>query len=152
MTGMRYWIVPSALAMLAFGCGAPTKSFDITVQNRSNVPVMIWLTKDGPPAEEGWLTTDQFLAAPEGTRSPGVRLPPDKTAETGKVSGKFPQGTRAVLLVFRTGQPAGERRDPPLAVRLQPGKNTLEVVTDERGALRVTDAITGAPATLAEEP
>jgi hypothetical protein len=134
------------------GCGAPKKSFEITVQNRSELPVMIWLTKNGPPMENGWLTTEQFLAAPEGTRSPGVELPPGKTADTGKVTGTFPDGTDAVLLVFRTGQPAGERRMPGVTVLLRPGKNHLAVAADEQGALFVSDTVTGFPAPLVTDP
>ena len=73
MAGMKIWIAGGALLMIAVGC-APTKSFEVTVRNQSDVPVMLWLTKDGPPAEKGWWTPEQFLEAPEGEPSPGVRL------------------------------------------------------------------------------
>ncbi|MEO6436571.1 MAG: hypothetical protein ABIP55_12540 [Tepidisphaeraceae bacterium] len=151
---MKSWIACIAVSIIALagvGC-TPTKRFDVTVLNKTDVPVMLWLTKDGPPAEKGWLTTEQFLAAPEGTPSPGVELSPHKTADTGKVSGKFPDGTHAVLLVFRTGEPAGQKSPPPLAVSLRPGKNVLAVSIDEKGGLAVFDPATNAPAPLVHQP
>jgi hypothetical protein len=119
---------------LAVGC-APTRKFDVTVHNNTPQTVMLWLTKDGPPAEKGWWTSEQFVAQPDGTPSPGIQLPPDKTADTGEVKGKFPQGTHAILLVYRTGPmaalPGGSE---PLTIKLVPGKNELEVY-DENGKL-----------------
>src|SRR3712207_3685144 len=108
------------LAAAVTGCAsAPTKSFDITVHNRTELPGTIWLTKDGPPKERGWYTLDQFLKMPENETSPGVRVPPGKRANTGKVTGKFPQGTNPVLLVYRSGETANAPgRSEPLTVQL----------------------------------
>src|SRR5262245_45536831 len=103
MPALRLAIACAAIAFCVIACSAPKQSYDITVHNKSDVPVLIWLTKDGPPEEKGWLTTEQFLEASPDEPSPGVKLPPQKTADTGKVTGTFPKGTHAILLVFRTG-------------------------------------------------
>ena len=129
------------------GCSsAPTRTFDISVHNRSGMPVMLWLSKDGPPAEKGWLTTEQFLQSPPGEPSPGVDLPPDKTANTGKVSGKFPKGTNAVLEIFANDKNdrARSRSAGVLTLRLPPGRNDLTVSLDPQGRLIASDS-TGAP-------
>jgi len=131
------------LAGIFAGCAAgPTQTYNISVHNKSGMPVMLWLSKDGPPAEEGWLTTEQFLEAPPGDPSPGVTLPPDKTANTGKRSGKFPQGTHAILEVFGNDStdPARSKTAGVLMLRLQPGKNELTVSLDSQGRLIATDA------------
>jgi hypothetical protein len=157
MRGMRNGIACAALSLIALigvSC-TPTQSFDITVQNKTDIPVLLWLTKDGPPAEKGWLTTEQFLAAPEGTPSPGVQLPPGKTADTGKVGGKFPKGTHAILLVYRTGAAAeGPGRSKPIAVQLRPGRNELAVGATNTGGLYLTELSTtlSLPPIIATEP
>jgi hypothetical protein len=128
------------------GCAAgPTQTYEISVHNKSGMPVMLWLSKDGPPAEKGWLTTEQFLEAPPGEPSPGVTLPSDKTANTGKRSGKFPQGTHAILEIFGNDphDAARSRAAGVLMLRLQPGKNDLTINTDSQGRLTATDS-TGA--------
>jgi hypothetical protein len=125
--------------LIAVGC-APTRTYDVTVHNNTPDPVMLWLTKDGPPAEEGWYTTEQFLQAPPDTPSPGIQLPAGDTADTGKVKGKFPQGTHAILSITRSGEAA---RVPggsdPLIIRLAPGKNEITVV-EEGGKLMAKPA------------
>jgi hypothetical protein len=129
------------------GCTAgSTKSFDVSVHNKSGMPVMLWLSKDGPPPEKGWFTTEQFLEAPPGEPSPGVDLPPDKTANTGKISGKFPEGTHAILEIFANEHNDRQRSKAAgvLTLRLQPGKNDLTVKLDPQGRLVATDTGTGA--------
>lgn len=137
------WTMLSLLAVTVaagfVGCaGSTRKTFDVVVHNRSNLAVMVWLTKDGPPVENGWYTPEEFVKTSPDTPSPGVQLPAGKTADTGKVSGAFPSGTNAVLLVFRSGPsadlPGGSE---PLSVTLQPGRNELSVSTDASGKLVV---------------
>ena len=117
-------------ACAASGC-APTRTYDITVHNETPDPVLLWLTKDGPPAEAGWYTTEQYVAAPIDEISPGITLPAGKTADTGKRKGKFPEGTSAILLIFRTGEIAKlPGQSEPLVIRLAPGRNELTVVEE----------------------
>ena len=116
------------LLAVTIGC-TPTRTYDITVHNDTPDQVMLWLTKDGPPAEEGWYTTEQFVAAPPTARSSGIQLPAGKIADTGKRKGKFPKGTNAVLLIYRTGAAADAPGGSfPLTVRLAPGRNEMSVV------------------------
>ena len=151
MGGMKRWFACWVLLMIAVGC-APTKTFDLTVHNQSDVPVMLWLTKDGPPAEKGWLTPEQFLAAPAEEPSPGVRLEPQKTADTGKVKGQFPDGTNAVLLIFRTSDAPSVASSGPIALPLRPGRNELAVAKNEKGRLYVYNPVISVQTPLATEP
>ena len=87
------------LATLAAGC-AP--SYRVEVKNQTSQPVTLWLTKDGPPKEEGWYSPEDLAAFPEESR-PRYDLaivPPGKTADTENLSGEFPRGTNAVLRVY----------------------------------------------------
>src|SRR5205823_11978981 len=112
------------------------------VHNKSDLPRMVWLTKDGPPEEKGWYTPDAFVQTTPDTRSPGVQLPPGKTADTGNVRGTFPQGTHAILLVYRSGKEADQSgKSSPLTVPLRPGKNELAVEVDPQGRLFVYDPV-----------
>lgn len=139
MRGMKKLIACLALvALVAGGCGS-SKSYQVEVQNQTAQPVTLWLTKDGPPAEEGWHSPEELAAMPADAR-PGYDLavvPPGKTGETGKVSGKFPSGTNAVLRVYQGGQELyhiiqsqqpGARRIERADQPLKPGKNKLAVV------------------------
>jgi hypothetical protein len=142
------------LACLFAGCAAgPTKTFDISVHNKSSMPVMIWLSKDGPPPEKGWMTTEQFLSAPPDTPSPGVTVPPDKTANTGKITGHFPKGTNAVLEIFGTDKTDPRTKAAGLVViQLDPGRSDLTVTLDQAGHLTVTDTATGVVKPLFVQP
>ena len=142
MTRMRWTCLLLLAVAIGAGCGGSNKqTYNVVVHNRSELPVMVWLTKDGPPAEKGWYTPEEFVQAPGDAPSPGVQLPAGKTADTGKVSGSFPSGTNAVLLVFKSGPsadlPGGSE---PVSVKLQPGKNELAVSTDASGKLAVEPA------------
>ena len=89
------------LAVCLLGCGS-SKSYQVEVTNRTEQPVTLWLTKDGPPAEEGWYAPEELGAIAESDR-PSYDLaivPPGRTGYTGKVSGKFPEGTHAILRVY----------------------------------------------------
>src|SRR5688572_19136145 len=95
MTGMK-WIA-CLLLMTAAGC-----AYQVEVKNQTSEPVTLWLTKDGPPAEEGWYSPEQLAAMPEDGRPlyDLAVVPPGRTATTEKMSGEFPKGTRAVLRVY----------------------------------------------------
>ena len=132
MMTLRIALILIACALL--GC-TPTRTYDITVHNETPAPVSLWLTKDGPPAERGWYTTEQFVAAPIDEPSPGIILPAGEIADTGKRKGKFPRGTNAILLIYRTGEIAKlPGQSQPIVIRLIPGRNELTVV-EENGKL-----------------
>ena len=94
------------------------------------------------------------MAASPDEPSPGVQLPPQKSADTGKVTGTFPDGTHAILLVYRTGADADARgKSKPLAVQLRDGRNELAVGADDSGRLLVYDPVFGEAASpITREP
>jgi hypothetical protein len=104
MARMKWSLLP-LVGLFCIGCASGTKrTYDVVVHNRSEVPVMVWLTKDGPPVEAGWYSPDQFLETSPDTPSPGGQLPAGRTRRLPAMSAaRFPQGTNAILLVFRSG-------------------------------------------------
>ena len=90
-----------AIALLTIGC-SHTRTYDVAVKNELDEPVMLWLTKDGPPSEEKWRTPEEFAALDptEDRVVPGVVVQPGKSADTGEVEGKFRRSTNAVLRVY----------------------------------------------------
>ena len=96
MTGMK-WIACLLLMTTTLGC-----AYQAEVQNQTSEPVTLWLTKDGPPAEEGWFSPEQLAAMPEDARPlyDLAIVPPGRTGVTEPMSGKFPRGTHAVLRVY----------------------------------------------------
>ena len=134
-----------AACSLSAGCNPSQKSFDVRVHNDAQTPITLWLTKSGPPAEPGWLSPEQLAADPQHAKYDLAIVPPGKTGSS-KVSGTFPEGTDAVLRVYR-----GEKelfhlmQDAKAGVEqrtdyvLKPGTNNLSV-TDEAGKLVVQKA------------
>lgn len=136
------------LLVCVCGCHSyDTRTYDVSVKNDSEGPVTLWLTKDGPPFEPGWLSPEDI--AIESPRQPvttisGVVVPAGKTADTGPRQGKFEPGTRAVLRVY-AGQlnfdqllaaQADEKRR--IDMRLHPGRSDL-VVTGGTSAIDVKE-------------
>ena len=132
-----------ALVLLA-GCGAQTRTYDVSVENRTDRTVTLWLTKDGPPAEEGWHSPEQLR---ERGRSGDAKydmatVPPGRTAETGEMKGRFNGGTNAVLRVYEGAPDVTELMEMKPGARdrvdhiLTPGKSKLAVV-DRDGQLHV---------------
>jgi hypothetical protein len=139
------WIACLMLAVVAVGCGSG-KSYQVEVKNQTAQSVTLWLTKDGPPKEEGWYSPEELGAMPESAR-PGYDLaivPPGKTGFTGKVSGEFPKGTEAVLRVyggqkelFHLLEDAKAGKANRVDQVLKPGMNRLSVV--DRGGQMVVE-------------
>ena len=92
------------LAMLAVGCQSyDVRIYNLTVKNQSAGPITIWLTKDGPPYEPGWLAPEDIaIESPKGPDRVigGVIIPKGKTANTGPIRGEFQPGTHAMLRVY----------------------------------------------------
>jgi hypothetical protein len=152
MTLMRWSLLPLVI-FFCIGCAGSKRTYDVVVHNQSDLPVMVWLTKDGPPVENGWYSPDDFLKTSPDTPSPGVQLPPGKTADTGNISGTFPQGTNAILMVYRSGVAADRHgRSEPLTLKLKPGKNRFAVSTDPTGRLFVYDPVISTTNPIAIEP
>ena len=143
---------PSAVACLfavvLFGCGA-SRSFQVEAKNQTTRPVTLWLTKDGPPAEDGWRTPEDLAAAAGVEHEPQYDfavVEPGRTGYTDRVSGKFPQGTHAVLRVydgavtyFQIADAAKTHSDRRADYVLKPGTNRV-TVRDQLGRLVVERA------------
>jgi hypothetical protein len=126
------------LLLCAGGCAA-THTYDVTVVNKTKSPVVVWLYKDGPPFEEGWMTPEQFATVNPATVTavPGVVLAPGKTGNTGPLKGKFDSGVRGWLRIY-SGTPNLEQMlatsagsSLRLDVPLSPGKTSLIITTKD---------------------
>ncbi len=129
------------------GCATRSETFDVSVKNESAQPVTVWLTKDGPPEEDGWRSPESiainFVVKDE--KIGGVIVPTGKTATTGKRKARLERGTSAVLRVYRgemrmsellaNGADSPDRAD----VTLNAGVNRL-VVREAQGRLNVAPA------------
>ena len=96
MSAMKF-MMPLLVLLASAGC-----AYQVELKNQTSQPVTLWLTKDGPPAEEGWLSPEQLAEMPREAqpRYDLAIVPPGRTATTEKMSGKFPKGTHAVLRVY----------------------------------------------------
>ena len=89
----------------ALGCVSPyeTRTYQVTVKNYAAAPVTVWLTKDGPPFEPGWLSPEDLATESprqSGRVISGLVIPSTKTAYTGARKGRFEPNTHAVLRVY----------------------------------------------------
>jgi hypothetical protein len=136
------------LLLCPIGCASyETRTYDVTVKNDSSGPITIWLTKSGPPFEDGWLAPEDI--AIQSPRQPvkvigGVVVPQGKQADTGLRTGKFEPQAQAVLRVY-TGQrtfdqllASSEEDKSRVDMRLHPGRSEL-TVTGVPGAIQVKE-------------
>ena len=122
------------------GCNSTKKSYQVEVNNQTNAPVTLWLCKDGPPKEEGWLSPEELIDA-HSERDLNYDfqvVDPAKTAYTDSLSGEFPKGTNAVLRVY-PGTPNYfdmAKIGPGVRVEhtLKPGNNRM-ILTENAGQL-----------------
>jgi hypothetical protein len=90
------------------GCTTVGRTVEVTVRNETPEPVVLWLTKDGPPAEVGWLSPGQFAIAypPDAeadrdlTALPAVLLASGQQVTLGPIEGRFARGANPILRVF----------------------------------------------------
>jgi len=148
----RFPIAAIALACVfatLTGCHSyETRSYDISVHNATPSPVTIWLTKNGPPYEDGWWSPEDLaMLSPKQNAAHevgGVIVEPGKTAGATNRRGRFEPETNAVLRVYRTGGGFNEllaiSRDDSARtdVTLHPGRNELEV--DDAGVHRAGES------------
>ena len=144
----RQWPRPAALPwalLLAcvaglIGCGPATQSYTLAVENHSDEPMTVWLTKSGPPAEPGWLSPEQIAiyGLDQNQKISGVVIPPHRVADVGPINGKFAGQSDAVLRVYKGQQKYqdmlaisadGVRRDD---VALPPGRSRIIIQPDGR--------------------
>lgn len=146
---MRLHLLLILTATLLVGCGSSTqkREYDLTVRNATDRTITIWLTKDGPPYEQGWRAPEHIAASAPGheERISGVVVPAGKTAYTGTIKGEFAYSTAAVLRVYDGQYPVFSDllAVPPKSPSridhvLYEGKNLL-VVKRDKGRLVVED-------------
>ena len=135
--GMKRWSFLLGLVMLV-GCGPESRSYNVTVENRSPEPMTLWLTKNGSPLEKQWASPEDIavLRLNKGETVPGTVLPSGERRGIGPVEGKFGGNASAVLRVYRgqqkfdqllsTNKGSPNRQD----VTLTPGDNTIIIGAD----------------------
>lgn len=134
-------IVSLVLLLLAVGggCGPSmeTRSYRVTVENISDQPVTIWLTKSGPPFEDLWASPEDLAHPAMGfaEREGAVLEPGDAgtiPADGTMFEGTFAPGVDAVLRVY-TG-----RRTFSEMLAASSGAGTLGVFVLPPGSSTVT--------------
>jgi len=91
-----------AALLLVVGCASTrTETFQLSVKNQTGAPISVWLTKDGPPAEEGWESPEQLAQLPSTTTFSFRTIEPGKVAEAGPLTGKFASGSNAWLRIYQ---------------------------------------------------
>lgn len=103
---LRLWGAVIACSLFA-GCGAMPRTVEVAVRNDAEEPVVLWLTKSGPPVEETWLSPGQIAAyyAPgdadhDLSRLPAIPLQPGEMVAFPPRKGRFPNGVVPVLKVY----------------------------------------------------
>lgn len=147
MKRSHLFLLITALSLLGLiGCSTTkTLTYDITVRNQTGHPLTLWLTKDGPPSENGWRSPEEVAASAPGheERIGGIVVPSGKTAYTGQIQGHFQPGSTAWLRIYdgqyklfsdllAVSPQSLVRKDYPL----DPGKNFL-VIKETAGKLDV---------------
>jgi hypothetical protein len=146
----------ACLVVCAIGCGAETRTYEVSVRNVTSGPVTIWLYKDGGPDEEGWKSPEDLaIDSPKADEPIGGRIiAPRVVATAGPVTGHFDADSNAVLRVYRGSHPfnellaiggdSGDRID----VKLFPSQNNFLIQDRDHKLLlyRVPEIPTGPPA------
>lgn len=140
MTILRRSLLLGVLVGLA-GCVPTTRTYDVRVSNRTDGPVTLWLTKNGPPAERGWEPPEALATKRlrDDDLRTGVILERNMTVSTRTLTGKFYRDTGAVLRVYSgelkfadilaIGRSSPSRYD----YKLDPGHNDVIIVDAPTG-------------------
>jgi hypothetical protein len=127
-----------SLALLLTLIGCSSQTFEVIATNKTEQPLTIGIVKDGPPYDQAMASPGEWAVGTRLDALPpwGNVLPPDRTIDSGKVSSRFPEGTRAYLRVYRgqhsnaeligISEPSFDRTD----VLLFPGKNEFIIEND----------------------
>jgi hypothetical protein len=135
------WVI-GVLALLGGCSNTRTQTYDVTVKNGTSQPLMLWMTKNGPPLERGWFSPeDVAIIHPSADDLRGeVVLNPGKIGSTNALKGEFAPGVQGVLRIYAGTHRLNEllaidRGNPArLDIPLEPGKNAL-IVNEENGRL-----------------
>lgn len=99
-------LLGALLAAPLVGCApSRTYAFNVTVENKTDQPLMVFLTKDGPPVEKGWMSPENLVTlrrADDDSISGAHDIPAAKTLYMPKdVRGTFEPDTAAILRIYR---------------------------------------------------
>ncbi len=146
------------LLVAATGCEfAKTRNYDVQVRNQTDRPLMLWLVKEGPPPEAGWMSPEEIERAQSvRTRGPAdntalgaVLVPPGKLA-TASSTGFFYKQTRAILRIYFDAKDindvlASSQWDAKsrVDVELSPGRNPMVVRPDRKVELGISESASG---------
>lgn len=102
---MKVSLATLPILLIALGCTPPTqtRTYSISVKNESTQPVVLWLTKDGPPYEPRWASPEDIaIESPkmDDNRINWVTVDPGKLATSGDQAGRFENRTSAVLRIY----------------------------------------------------
>ena len=107
MVSFRALIVPLLCVVAcccAGGCHSyETRAYDVMVRNDSPVPIVVWLTKDGPPYEQAWLSPEDIAIETPQQRDRSMHwttIDPGREQGTHTIKGQFEPNTEAVLRVY----------------------------------------------------
>jgi len=141
------WLILLALLMTVGCSSTELRTYDISITNRSNSDVTVWITKsatltvNGGPFEATWASPEEVEQEPphEQTLSTDLVVPPGHTASV-HPHGEFDPGGDAYLRVYRAttleailALDRGSRNRDDLV--LEPGRNIISVYDDPVGRL-----------------
>jgi hypothetical protein len=146
-TTLKLTLIALALLVLSTGCAqSDTRQYQIVVQNRSSIPVIAWLTKNGSPYNEpGWKSPE--VMAIEGKPTPGdpiagIMVKPGEVIEAGPVKGTFDSNVDAVLRIYAHVQTMSEilaissNNPDRQQIILKPGHNEILIHDDNAGGVK----------------
>ncbi len=101
------WIFFCVVFLSLAGCGPKAVMVGVAARNDSDQPVLLWLTKQGPPVEMDWLSPGQFAVVyPPGDSEddlsalPVYSLDPGETVQFAPRRGRFADGSVPILRIF----------------------------------------------------
>jgi len=137
---------PLAVLLLIVGCASTNmETFELSVKNQTGTPISIWLTKDGPPAEEGWQSPEDLALMPQTSTFSFRTLEPGKIAVAGPLAGRFAPGVNAWLRVYQGLHPLDEilaisrGSHDRLDYLLSPGRHQITIV-EQNGRIVALEA------------
>jgi hypothetical protein len=151
---MRSLFLIPLLAMAA-GCITHNQTYKVSVQNRLDKPVTLWIVKDDGPEQAGWLSPEQVAESSQSTddeQLPDVVLQPNQTGKIGPLAGSFYESNmRASLRIYggsptltqmlATGRGGLNRCD----LYLEPGPNFVVIQEKTNGGIGAKRTATPPP-------
>lgn len=103
MRSSRILLSCLCLVGLLGGCSTTrTETYDVTIRNGLDRPIMVFLTKDGPPLQEGWWSPEDIATLYGNVEDDlsGMVVQPGRRADSGARNAVLAPGVRAMLRVY----------------------------------------------------